>query len=363
MDDKLIAQTIEPLDATKKAAVKKAFEKLRIALEAMADERKNILAQKITKEVCGDARSLRIRISKVRIDGEKWKTKEKSQFLIAGNAIQGLFNYLKKDTMKQEAELKEIEDHFELEAQRLIDEKKAERLKLLEPYEIDSTFVNLGNMTDEAWTAHFAGIVAAHEKGIEDAVKESEETKETAKLQRVFDERKERLLPYAQFNPFVDLHHETTIEEYDELLTLMKEKMQEFDDNQTQLFEENAALKEENKGLKAGTPEANKFKQDIFAGFSSGGAPTEKEQLSTEKDTSLGEMLGFDIPEEKEVIYNTKYDKEMDTPEETSPKTDKEILVYCADSLERNKQLVSNESAIQALESCINTLNGAAMII
>ena len=392
MDKELIALTLEPLDTQIKEAVKKAFNKMTVALDAMTVEYDAIFTQAITKEVCGDARALRLRISKVRGDGEKWKTKEKERYLKPGNAIQGLFNYLKKDTLSKEEKLKEVEEHFERKAQELINTKKTTRLKLLEPYMVDSTFVDLGNMTNEAWTAHFASIVTSHEKVLEDKKRNSAEQKIKDEQKVIFDSRIKILLPYGQFGPLIDLYHETTQEEFDTLLLEMKALMQEFNDKQEDLFEENKNLKEENKELKVLTPasETNKFKKDIFAGFSSGKPPTEKQNLASDKDTSLGEMLGFDsiIPIEHDlppqpISPAEKLIKEVDilgrysnTPEEKAviqtfedsimndlviPESER--MQKCIDYLSHNLIHFESETAKAALSECINSLIGASMIM
>ncbi len=358
MDDKLIAATIEPLDTAKQTAVKKAFGVMEKALDAMTGEYNEILEKDITKELCGDARSLRLRISKVRNDGEKWKTKEKKQYLEAGNAIQGLYNYLFKDTSKKEGKLKEVEEHFKREAEAKIEKIKTDRLAQLEPYDVDSSFVDLGNMPDEAWKAHLAGIVLAHEKAIEDEQKQSETQKARDLQMDVFAERKEALMPYAQFSPFIDLYPETPEEEYQGILASMQKMKQEFDDKQADMFQENEKLKNENQALtevveKVAEPEVvDKFKKDIFAGFSFGGTDVKP----TAKDTSLGEMLGFDEPEEK------KEDQSLFVPIEKDF-TELERINKCIDLLVETIPFIHTQLAKHTLKTCVNNLQGVAILL
>ena len=411
MDDKALTVILTPLDDVKAKAVKKAYKEMESGLAVMEEEHVVVIKKEITTEVSGEARSLRLRIQKVRIDGEKWKTKEKSQYNTAGKVIQTLYNKLRDKTTKMEETLKKIEDHFALAAQAKIDIVKAERLLLLEPYNVDSSFVDLGNMPEDAWKTHLAGIVAADEKKKADIIKNSDAQKKKDARQLIFDERKELLLPYAQFTPFFDLYHETTEEEFQELFTLMKTKMQEFNDSQTSLIEENVKLKEENKVLveKTESSETNTFKKDVLFGFTKGTPISKKDNLATDKDASLEEMLGFDPPPLSEHRY-----VDPDIPFESIPasemmregivvppkeilptlsltnfkqvigrsiredpdepvnrynsrpaekKTDKEILTGCAFSLEKYMKEVECEIGRNAMLQSINTLRGAAMII
>jgi hypothetical protein len=377
MDDKALTVILTPLDDAKAKAVRKAYRDMEAGLALMNDEYTAVLEKEISTEVSGEARSLRLRIQKVRIDGENWKTKEKAQYNAAGKVIQTLYNNLKEETTKKEKALKEVEEHFERIAQAKIDKLKKKRLALLEPYNVDSSFVDLGNMPEEAWKIHLTGIVAADEKIKADIIKNSDAQKKKDAQQLIFDERKELLLPYSQFHPLLDLFQETTEEEFQTLFTLMKKYHQEFNDKQTALIKENDDLREQNKSLVENTEssETNTFKKDVLFGFTKGIPISKKDTLATDKDASLGEMLGFDTPEKEEVIYNTEYDREMDSPagpqfcptgthlSTESKKTDKEILTGCAASLAKYMKEVECEIGRNAMLQAINTLRGAAMII
>ena len=374
MDEKAIAVIIEPLDATKRAAVKKAFTKMETSLDAMTSEYDELMEKEVSKEVCADARVLRLRIATVRKDGEKWKDKEKKQYLSAGNAIQGLFNYLKGDTTKKEAALKDVEDHYQREAEKIIEDRKEARLILLAPYNVDSSFVDLGNMPDDIWAQHFSSIQDAAEKSAADAQKESAEQKAKDLQQEVFESRTKLLLPYGQFQPLLDLYPETTADEFEALLKSMEDQMQIFTDNQASLFKENVELKKENVKLVAEVEtDVNKFKKDTLFGFS-GGAEVEKD-LGTDKEASLGEMLGFDEPEEENeeesvnfegleitlpAMGNHKFGEAI-TP--LSGKDDKGILKDLADMIQGQLGKVAKQEAKTAIVAAANTLRGAAMMI
>jgi hypothetical protein len=377
MNDKALTVILTPLDDTKAKAVRKAYRDMETGLALMNNEYTAVLKKEITTEVSGEARSLRLRIQKVRIDGEKWKTKEKAQYNAAGKVIQTLYNNLKEETTKKEEALKEVEEHFERIAQAKIDKLKKERLVLLEPYNVDSSFVDLGNMPEEAWKIHLTGIIAADEKIKADIIKNSDAQKKKDAQQLIFDERKELLLPYSQFHPLLDLFQETTEEEFQALFTLMKKYLQEFDDKQTALVKENEDLKEQNKVLVENTEssETNTFKKDVLFGFTKGIPISKKDTLATDKDASLGEMLGFGPPPgpqpcdpdahipSRTANYEQSAGRSQRNGIVEPKKTDKEILIGCATSLAKYMKEVECEIGRNAMLQAINTLRGAAMII
>ena len=77
-------------------------------LSAMEQEYNDLVIQEITPEIEADAKSLRLRIAKVRINAEKAKTGAKAEYLRAGNAIQGAYNTLRYAVESKEEKLKEI---------------------------------------------------------------------------------------------------------------------------------------------------------------------------------------------------------------------------------------------------------------
>ncbi len=355
MKDKELEIILKPLDEIKAAAVKKAYKEMEDSLALIDNEYDTVKGKEITTTVSGEARELRLRISKVRITGEKWKTKEKAQYIEAGKVIQVLYNKLREETLKREAVLKEIEDHFvNLEKER-IQKIKDERLAALEPYNVDSSYVDLGHMTDEAWDAHFSGIVAAHEKAIADEEKE----KENKILQERFEQRKELLLPYAQFNPYMDLYLETPEEEFQDLLERMVKEKIIFEEKQQKIIDENASLKKANELLRESSP-SNPFKKDdLFGAIPVKEDPKEKEILPTKKELSVEEMMGFgslSTPIETE-------QKTFDPGERVIEPTDKEILQECADYLTDKVKEAHSVVAKESLVGCINSLYGAKMLV
>lgn len=366
MDDKEIEVILSPLDDIKAKAVKKAYKEMENSLALVDTEYNEIIEKDITQKVSGEARSLRLRISKVRTDGEKWKTKEKAQYNEAGKVIQTLYNKLRDETSKREEDLKTIELHFEnLEIERIKKIKDA-RLKSLLPYDVDSSFVDLGNMTIEVWSKHFAGIKAAHQKAIDDEKKE----KEDAKLDIVLETRKKLLMPYAQFSPFLDLYPETTEEEFNKILEEVVLLKKEFDDKQQKILDENVSLKKANTLLKEAIPEeSNPFKSDSLFGPAEVKPAEVKEIFATRKEPTVNEMMGFEepIPEpcprnahipltgREEITASAQFDNHLNT--------DKKLLMNASKTLETYLSRLESDIAKTALSSCINTLNGAAMIL
>lgn len=95
------------------------------------------------------AREARLKLVKVRTNAESIKDIRKEGIRAEGDLIQSLFNVVKNSCLVTESEYTEIEKHQE----RLEEKRKAElsekRIALLAPFGTDTTYLPLGNMTDE----------------------------------------------------------------------------------------------------------------------------------------------------------------------------------------------------------------------
>lgn len=149
---------------------------IRVTFTAMADTLKGFEGQynalkaeaatEITPDVTTRARRLRLDISKVRIETEKARKQQKEEYLIAGRAVDGVANVLKFGVSKIEAELKDIEEHFErIEAARL-NALQSDRAAALAPY-ADPTGRDLSGMPDDVWEAYLSTKRKDHEDRIE----------------------------------------------------------------------------------------------------------------------------------------------------------------------------------------------------
>lgn len=143
------------------------------------------------------ARKIRLSLVPNRTDAERKKDMLKKSLLTKTNLIQGLYNVVKSSSELIEEKLMEMEKRKEREEKQILDELKAARVALLEPY-TDAQFP-VEYMTEDAFSALLNAQKSAHEARIQ-AEKEAEERAlaEAQEAQRVRDiERK--LLPMSSW--------------------------------------------------------------------------------------------------------------------------------------------------------------------
>lgn len=122
------------------------------------------------------ARALRLALRTVRTTADKTRKSMKEDSLRRGKAIDGIYNVLEYAVAPVEKRLTEMEEFAErAEAARKL-ALKSEREAQLKPFGVDTTFYDLANMAEDAFTQLLRGIMRAHEeklfaeaKAIEDA--------------------------------------------------------------------------------------------------------------------------------------------------------------------------------------------------
>jgi len=351
LDEELITKELAPLDKTKSASVRKAFEPMVKMLEKMEIEAEEIYSLDLNKETCGKARGLRLRIQKVRIDADKARKEEKAQYILGGNAIQGFYNIFKAAITPVETRLEEIEKHFENLAKKKIEDLQAKRTLLLEKIGLDGSIMKLGEMDEDVWDNYFSGVSLKF-KNEEKARKEAtaaEKLKEERNA--ILEKRKILLMPYGQFNPFLDLYPETTEEEFQEILNTMKKAKADFDKTQADLLLKQEEIKKENEKLKE---------------IVSANVPKELTKEEFKKKTLSG-LLGKNSHTPVPIKYQ---DNELiDEPEKTSINpsescsSDKEVLAGVSKSIKARVDIVTSKEAKDALNLAANTLDIAAMML
>jgi len=141
----------------------------------------------ITKEVCQQAREIRLKLVKVRTKGDEIHQELKSSLLLRTRAIDGVRNIYKLKISENETKLKDIELHFEKLEQAKKDKINAERELELSKYVIDVTMYNFKEMSDEV----FASLVTSVKK-IWEAEQEVIAQKEADRLKKEEDDKIEQ---------------------------------------------------------------------------------------------------------------------------------------------------------------------------
>ena len=218
-------------------------------LSAMEDEFNELVVKEVTKELIPQAKDLRLRIAKVRIEAEKTRKEAKAEYLRAGNAIQGAYNTLAYAVESKEQKLKDIELHFEkLEAERIA-KLQVERVKLLSPYlsENDNTIdnINLGLMDENVWNNFLTGTKTNYEQRIEAEKQAEKERIENEMLDKKQRTREIEIAPYIQFlTENKDLRNMKD-NDYLKLINSLIAAKSEYDKEQEKIRLENIRLQKE----------------------------------------------------------------------------------------------------------------------
>ena len=121
------------------------------------------------------AREARLFLRKKRIEVENTRKELKSDALREGQIIDSVAKILKNLIEPIEKDLESKEKFAEIQEKLRKQELDRERVAALEPYEVDTGFMDLGQMPDEVWNKYFNGVVSAHNERIEAERKAEEE--------------------------------------------------------------------------------------------------------------------------------------------------------------------------------------------
>lgn len=346
LDNELITKELAPLDKTKAASIRKAFEPMVKMLGTMEIEAEEIFALDMSKETCGKARGLKIRIQKVRTAADNKRKEEKAQYILGGGAIQGFYNIFKAVVTPIEKKLEEIEKYYENLEKKKVTDLQGKRTLLLKEFEIDGSIMKLGEMQKDVWDNYFAGIKHNYESIKESAKKVTAAEKLKTDQHDIMQKRKVLLMPYGQFNPFIDLYPETTEVEFQEILSSMVIAKADFDKTQADLLIKQEEIKKENIALK---------KQVAVT------APSSTQTKAEFQKNALSGLLG------KNYVPPLPFNHQVVAPIDETPaekeSTDKEILTGVAISVEARIIRVKSPEAKEALKLATNTLKIAAMML
>lgn len=135
------------------------------------------------------AREARLALRDIRIDTEKTRKALKEQSLREGKAIDGIANVIKALIVPIEEHLTQQEKFIEIQEQERKEARKIERIKLLEPYDIDFEYLDILNMPDESFDNLLASTKLAHDQKIEAEKKAEAERIAKEKVEREEQER------------------------------------------------------------------------------------------------------------------------------------------------------------------------------
>ena len=133
------------------------------------------------------ARTIRLKLSKLRCDADKTRVVLKEGYLRGGNAVQAIYNDIKDIIKPEEDRLYEQEKFKEKIEAEILEKKHAERIDKLSMYVEDVSMYSLKDMSDEV----FASLLEK-EKATFKARLEAEKQTEADRLVQVEEDRKEQ---------------------------------------------------------------------------------------------------------------------------------------------------------------------------
>lgn len=237
------------LAATEAEQVKKVFIPMIEAIDEIEKEFNQVVSLPISPESTKIARELRLRIVKIRTGTDSIHKKAKEYYLNGGRFVDGIRNTLKFAITGKEDKLEEIENHYvNLEKER-IQKLHKERVLEISQYMENCDHIDFGNMDENVFKAY----IEARKKECEDKV----EAEEQAREEQIKREREQsiytyRLIEVAQYKylniPF-SLTLETMQEEYDKIISTLKEAKVLDDEKRKKEQEELELKREEQKKL------------------------------------------------------------------------------------------------------------------
>ena len=187
MNDLMIKDAITGLEESKKNLIIASFAPVVESLNEYGKQFPDIQALDISPEKCVKAKRFRIDFGRQITQADNIRKDLKEESLKEGKAIQSVYNYIKTATEETKAAALDIELHYE----KIEVEKKAklqlDRQVELAKYDVDSEFVDLGNMPDEVWTNYLAGV-----KNNFEAIKEAERKAEADRIEAEKKDAEER---------------------------------------------------------------------------------------------------------------------------------------------------------------------------
>lgn len=165
--------------------IESAFMPKIIEREALREVYENVINRELTPALCMEAKSLRLKLVKVRTGIADIHRTQKAYFLAAGRFCDAWKTKETRPVEQMEENLEAIEKHFEnLERERK-NKLRDERLAELNKYEMDGSLMLLGEMKEEVWVNFLAGAKLQYEQK-----KEAERKAEEERLAAIEAERK-----------------------------------------------------------------------------------------------------------------------------------------------------------------------------
>ncbi len=174
------------LEASKAKEIQSVFLPMLDKMVELESEYNEIVKLPIGFETCEKAKAVRLKYVKVRTETKAIHKKAKEFYLKGGRFVDGWKNAQLFASEGIEETLLGIEKHFERQEEARKEDLAAERLVLLEPYEEDTEFLDLGEMPENVWDKYFTGVKATKKEEEDNATALAEKER----IEKEADEKK-----------------------------------------------------------------------------------------------------------------------------------------------------------------------------
>ena len=196
-------------------------------------------------EEMAEAKSLRIKLMKVRTEAEKIKKAIKEPYLRGAQASQDIYNDIRDITKPEEERLMEQEKFAELAEAKRVEERHTKRVEKLSLYVADVSVYTLREMDDVTFDGLVIDCKTVFDAKIDASKREEKAKIDQEKKEKLYHDRKIILAPYSDFTDISKLTVETNVTDYEEIVSLAQVSKNTYEENQEKIRLENEKLKKE----------------------------------------------------------------------------------------------------------------------
>jgi len=262
------------------------------------------------------ARESRLKLKAIRVEVEKTRKELKEQSLREGKAIDGVSNLIKALIVPVEEHLEKQEKYAEIRELERIQARYEDRITRLTPYVEDISLYNIKDMSDDAFEKLLESSIAADKAKKEAEAKAEADRLAEEKRQKLFNDRRLELAPYRDFIdgaiPLLDMSEE----DYQTLLSKVKDAKKNHDAEQEKIRKENEELRKKAEAKEKAAAEERRIAEEKRA------AERKAEEEKLEKERRAREEAEAKLKAEKEA--QAKKEAEARAAEEAKKKADEE---------------------------------------
>lgn len=155
------------IEKTKAEAYAIGYAPFMIQVNELSNALKEMDKENPTDEDAKVARRSRLDLVKLRSAVTEKKKTDKETIVIEGRLIDNLFNVVSNSAKLTESEYLEVEKHQEIKETERKEKLKADRIDLLDPYDVDTTYIALSEMSEEQFVIFLDSQKTAFEAKVE----------------------------------------------------------------------------------------------------------------------------------------------------------------------------------------------------